>query len=76
MKRYELDWLEEKFMGHGLEADKQREEMVIRWEGECHVDKMPEHLTDTFNLPFALLTLVQEIKSLRVMLADMQRISE
>lgn len=72
MKRYELDWLEEKFTEHGVAADKQREEMIIKWKNEWHSDKVPEHMTETFNLPVALLTIVQEIRSLQRVVQDSQ----
>ena len=72
MKKYELDWLEEKFKEHGAEAEKQREEAMIRWKNEYSSDKVPEHLMESFNLPNALLSMVQEIRSLQRLLQDAQ----
>jgi len=72
MEKYELDWLEEKFTEHGVAADKSREEMIIKYKNEWHSDKLPDHMVDPFNLPFALLTLVQEIRSLQELLQDVQ----
>ena len=72
MEKYELDWLEEKFQEHGVEAEKQREEAMIRWKNEYSSDKIPEHMVDNFNLPRALLTLVREVRSLQRVVQDSQ----
>ena len=72
MDKYELDWLEEKFTDHALSAENQRLEMIDRWKNEYSSDKIPEHMQDIFNLPKALLSLVKEIRSLRMLLQDAQ----
>ena len=72
MDKYELDWLEEKFTEHALSAENQRLNMLDKWKNEFSSDKIPEHMQDTFNLPRALLSLVKEIRSLRMLLQDAQ----
>ncbi len=65
MDRYELDKLSETFKRHGEEAEKSKEEMIIRWKNEYSSDKVPSQMTDTFNLPLALKSLVDEVIELR-----------
>lgn len=72
MQKYELDWLEEKFMDHAMSAENQRLNMIDKWKNEFSSDKIPEHMQDTFNLPQALLTLVKEIRSLQRVIQDAQ----
>lgn len=65
MQKYDLESLCKAFTEHGEAAEKQREEMIIRWKNEYSSDKVPEHMLDPFSLPYALLSLVEEIKRLR-----------
>lgn len=72
MDRYSLENLSKTFVEHGDAAQKQQEEMIIRWKNEYSSDKVPEHMLDPFNLPYALLSLVKEIDSLKRQLQDAQ----
>lgn len=65
MDRYSLEELSRLFVSHMEDVNKHREEMIIRWKNEYSSDKVPEHMEDTFNLPGALLFMVQEIERLR-----------
>lgn len=70
MERYSLENLSKAFVAHGDAAEKQQEEMIIRWKNEYSSDKVPEHMLDPFNLPYALLSMVKEIDSLKRQLED------
>lgn len=67
---YSLEGLSKTFVAHAESAEKQRLDMIDRWKDEWSSDKIPEHMQDTFNLPQALLSLVQEIDKLKRDLAS------
>ena len=65
MESYSLESLSKVFVAHAEGAEKQRLDMIDRWRNEWSSDKLPEHLEHTFNLPAALLFMVQEGDSLK-----------
>ena len=73
METYSLESLNKTFVEHAESAEKQREEMIIRWKNEYASDKVPEHLKDPFSLPTALLFMVQEIERLQEQVKSLEK---
>lgn len=70
---YSLEGLSKTFVAHAEAVEKQRLDMIDRWKNEYSSDKVPEHMTDPFNLPSALLFMVQEIDRLQRQIHNLEK---
>lgn len=65
---YKIEDLEQIFTKHSHEAEKQRSDIINRHKKQYGSDSIPEHLLDPFNLPSALLSIIQEIRLLKTLI--------
>ncbi|MFI0477804.1 MAG: hypothetical protein ACH349_01585 [Candidatus Rhabdochlamydia sp.] len=65
INKYDLEQLKETFLEDGQDAEKNRLEMIDRFKENYPAQLLPDHMTDSFNLSYALYSICDELSNLK-----------
>lgn len=62
---YSIEDLKELFLEHGTQSEEEKSKMITRFQEMNPGEPLPKHMTEPFNLCFALYAICDEIERLK-----------